>query len=303
MIAVSRWRRVAMAADLVSRGMRPTLEGRDTRPTAMAAERKVTTLDVRRRKGKEKLAVVTAYDATFARMFDEAGVDILLVGDSLGMVVQGATNTLGVTMDEMAYHVRAVARGTTHAHVVVDMPFLAANLTPQEALRNAGRLIAAGAHAVKIEGGQPVVPAIQHIVAAGIPVMGHLGLTPQSVHAMGGFRVQGKTPEEAERLCTDAAALQEAGVYAMVLEGIPPELAAEVTRRCAVPTFGIGAGPECDGQVLVGYDLLGLTSGTTPKFVKRYDEFFSRGVRAARRYAEEVRGSAFPAAEHTYTPS
>jgi len=265
------------------------------------SRRAITVPSIRSAKGQHKQVMVTAYDATFARLFEEAGIEILLVGDSLGMVIQGGSNTLAVTMEEMAYHAKAVARGVTHAHVVVDMPFLAANLSPEEALRNAGRLIAAGAHAVKIEGGEPLVPAIGRIVASGIPVMGHLGLTPQSVHAMGGFRVQGRTAAEAERLLADARALEAAGVYAMVIEGIPAELAALVTRSVDVPTFGIGAGAECDGQVLVGYDLLGLTPGSTPKFVKRFDEFFSRGVRAARRYAEEVRSSSFPAAEHTYT--
>ncbi|MCA9694040.1 MAG: 3-methyl-2-oxobutanoate hydroxymethyltransferase [Myxococcales bacterium] len=249
----------------------------------------------------ERFAMITAYDATFARMFDEAGADMLLVGDSLGMVVQGLDSTLPVTVDEIIYHCRAVARGTKRAHIVGDMPFMSYQVSPEEALRNAGRFLAeGGAHSIKLEGGGEVAPAIRRIVAAGIPVVGHVGLTPQSVHAMGGFRVQGKTAAAAERVVADARAVEEAGAFAVVLEGIPGDLAARITRELSIPTIGIGAGPGCDAQVLVGYDLLGLTPNLRPKFVKRYDEFFDRGVAAARRYCEEVRDGAFPAAQHTF---
>lgn len=239
--------------------------------------------------------MVTAYDATFARLFDEAGIDVLLVGDSLGMVVQGQSSTLPVTVDEVIYHCRAVARGTRRAHLVGDMPFLSWQLSPEQALANAGRFLAeGGAQAVKLEGGVEAAPTIERIVHAGIPVMAHVGLTPQSVHAMGGFRVQGKTERAAERVLADAKAVAEAGAYALVLEGIPSDLAQQITESVPIPTIGIGAGPHCDGQVLVCYDLLGLTPDLRPKFVKRYAEFFDEGVAAARRYRDEVRAGLFP---------
>jgi 3-methyl-2-oxobutanoate hydroxymethyltransferase len=249
----------------------------------------------------EKIAMVTAYDATFARMLDEGGADALLVGDSLGMVFQGRDSTLPVTLDEVLYHCRAVARGAERAHLVADMPFMSYQISPEEALRNAGRLLAEGGmHAVKIEGGKVIAPTIERIVAADIPVLGHVGLTPQSVHAMGGFRVQGKTTSAAERILGDAIAVAEAGAYGVVLEGIPSDLAAEITRAIRVPTIGIGAGPHCDGQVLVCYDLLGLTPNLRPKFVKRYAEGFAEGKEAVARYCEEVRGGVFPGAEHAF---
>lgn len=249
----------------------------------------------------ERITMVTAYDATFARMLDEAGVDALLVGDSLGMVVQGLDSTLPVTLDEVIYHCRAVARGAKRAHIVADMPFLSWQLGPEDALRNAGRFLAqGGAHAVKLEGGVSAAPTIRRLVDAGIPVMGHVGLLPQSVHAMGGFRVQGRTEDAAELVFRDAQAVAEAGCYALVLEGIPSDLAERITREIAIPTIGIGAGPSCDGQVLVCYDLLGLTPTLRPKFVKRYAEFFAEGKAAAKRYCEEVRTGAFPAPEHSF---
>jgi 3-methyl-2-oxobutanoate hydroxymethyltransferase len=249
----------------------------------------------------ERITMVTAYDATFARMLDEAGVDALLVGDSLGMVVQGRDSTLPVTMDEIVYHTRAVARGARYAHIVADMPFLSWQPSVERAIENAGRLLAeGGAHAVKLEGGAEAAETIRRIVGCGIPVMGHIGLTPQSVHAMGGFRVQGKTRQAAVRLRDDALAVAEAGAYAIVLEGIPTDLAAQITADVPVPTIGIGAGPECDGQVLVCYDLLGLTPTLRPKFVKRYAELFEAGVEAARSYCDEVRAGVFPAEEHGF---
>ncbi|NLY94663.1 MAG: 3-methyl-2-oxobutanoate hydroxymethyltransferase [Myxococcales bacterium] len=252
-------------------------------------------------KGRERITMVTAYDFTFARMLDEAGVDALLVGDSLGMVVQGRESTLPVTMDEIVYHTRAVARGTQYAHIVADMPFLSWQPSVERAIDNAGRLLSeGGAHAVKLEGGAEAAETIRRLVSCGIPVLGHVGLTPQSVHAMGGFRVQGKTREAAARLLDDAVAVAEAGAYGIVLEGIPTDLAGQITRAVPVPTIGIGAGPECDGQVLVCYDLLGLTPTLRPKFVKRYAELFTAGVEAARTYCDEVRAGVFPAEEHGF---
>ena len=249
----------------------------------------------------QRITMLTAYDATFARMLDEADIDVLLVGDSLGMVVQGLDSTLPVTVDEIIYHCRAVARGARSALVVGDMPFMSYQVSAEDALRNAGRFLAeGGAHAVKLEGGAAVAHTIRRVVDAGIPVMAHVGLTPQSVHAMGGFRVQGKTEEAAERILHDARVVEDAGAFALVLEGIPSDLAERITAELTIPTIGIGAGPSCDGQVLVSYDLLGLTPNLRPKFVKRYAEMFEDGVAAAKRYAEEVRAGAFPDAEHAF---
>lgn len=267
-----------------------------------SASRPVTVPALRRMKAKgEKIAMVTAYDATFAQMLDEAGADVLLVGDSLGMVVQGQTSTLPVTVDEVIYHCRAVARGTQRAHIVGDMPFLSWQVSPEEALRNAGRFLSeGGAHAIKLEGGRDAAATIRRITTAGIPVMGHVGLTPQSVHAMGGFRVQGRTEEAAEEVLADARAVADAGAYALVLEGIPSDLAAQVTAAIDIPTIGIGAGAGCDGQVLVCYDLLGLTPNLRPKFVKRYAEMFEDGVKAVRQYCDEVKTGAFPTEEYAF---
>ena len=249
----------------------------------------------------ERITMVTAYDATFARLFDDAGMDVLLVGDSLGMVVQGQDSTLPVTVDEVIYHCRAVARGTRRAHLVGDMPFLSWQVSTEQALTNAGRFLSeGGAQSVKLEGGVDAAPTIERIVHAGIPVMAHVGLTPQSVHAMGGFRVQGKTEDAAARVLADAKAVAEAGAYSLVLEGIPTDLAKRITDEVDIPTIGIGAGPHCDGQVLVCYDLLGLTRDMKPKFVKRYAEFFEEGVAAARRYGDEVRAGVFPSEEYSF---
>ena len=264
--------------------------------------RRVTVPRLRRMKARGKrITMLTAYDATFARMFDDAGIHVLLVGDSLGMVVQGQDSTLPVTLDEVIYHTRAVARGNQHSLIVGDMPFMSYQVDSADALRNAGRFLSeGGAHAVKLEGGRTMAPTIERIVAAGIPVMGHVGLTPQSVHAMGGFRVQGKTEEQAERVLDDARAVEAAGAFAVVLEGIPAPLAARVTEALSIPTIGIGAGVDCDGQVLVCYDLLGLTPDLRPKFVKRYAEMFEQGVEAAKRYASEVQDGTFPEAAHSF---
>lgn len=249
----------------------------------------------------EKITMITAYDATFARLFDEAGTDALLIGDSLGMVVQGLESTLPVTLDDIVYHSRAVARGARFAHLVADMPFMSYQVSIEDAVRNAGRLLAEGqAHAVKLEGGEELAETIQRIVRAGIPVLGHVGLTPQAVHQLGGFRVQGRTRSQADAIVADAVAVADAGAYAIVLEGIPSDLAATITERVDVPTIGIGAGGACDGQVLVGYDLLGLGRGPSPKFVKHFEELGDRVVAAARAFADAVRAGEFPTAEHAY---
>lgn len=249
----------------------------------------------------QKICMVTAYDATFAKLLDEAGADVLLVGDSLGMVVQGNDSTLPVTMEQMIYHCRAVTRGTKRAHVVGDMPFMSYQNSVEEAVRNAGRLVAeGGVGAVKLEGGAEFAETVTRIVRASIPVMGHLGLTPQSVHKMGGYVVQGRDEETARRLAEDALALEEAGAYAIVLEGVPLDLAKQITARLHIPTIGIGAGKHCDGQVLVCYDLLGLNPDFKPKFVKRYADLHSSVTGAAQTFFSEVRAQTFPDEEHSF---
>ena len=249
----------------------------------------------------ERIAMVTAYDATFAQMIDEGGADMLLVGDSLGMVVQGLDSTLPVTVDEVIYHCRAVARGARRALIVGDMPFMSWQLSTEQALKNAARFLAeGGAQAVKIEGGVEAADTVRKLVRMGIPVVGHVGLMPQSVHAMGGFRVQGKTMEAAQQVLEDALAIADAGAFALVLEGIPSDLAARITASVDVPTIGIGAGASCDGQVLVCYDLLGLTPNLRPKFVKRYAELFAEGRAAVQSYCDEVKSGAFPSQEFAF---
>lgn len=264
--------------------------------------RKVTVPELRARKeGGPKIAMVTAYDFLMARLLDEAGVDIILVGDSLGNVFQGLPTTLPVTVDEICYHGRAVNRGVTYAHVVGDMPFMSFQVSPEKALENAGKLMKEGSfESVKLEGGVEVAEHVRRLVSAGIPVMGHVGLLPQSVHAMGGFKVQGKTQEAAARILEDARALEQAGVYAIVLEALPPDVAAHVTQGVGVPTIGIGAGRGCDGQVLVCSDLLGMSRGHAPKFAKRFAELGDAIVGATRTYVDEVRTGAFPDAAHEY---
>ncbi len=263
---------------------------------------KVTIHTLKRQKqAGQRICMVTAYDATFARILDDAGADILLVGDSLGMVVQGNDSTLPVTMDQMVYHCRAVTKGARRAHVVGDMPFLSYQTSAVEAVKNAGRLVAeGGAGSVKLEGGAEFSDTIAHLVRASIPVMGHIGLTPQSVHKMGGYVVQGRDEESARRLYRDALALQEAGCYALVLEGVPMELAQEITAALSIPTIGIGAGVHCDGQVLVCYDLLGLNPDFKPKFVKRYADLYGTTRAAAETFFAEVRGDAFPDEAHSF---
>jgi 3-methyl-2-oxobutanoate hydroxymethyltransferase len=257
---------------------------------------KVTIHTLRQKKERgDKIAMLTAYDATFARLLDESDIDILLVGDSLGMVIQGHETTLPVTLDEVIYHTRAVARGAGRAQIVGDMPFMSYQAGLDTAVANAGRMVKeGGCHAVKLEGGARHAELVTRLVACGIPVMGHIGLTPQSFHQMGGFKVQGREHGGAERLLEDALALQEAGAYILVLEGIPAEIAQRITAALDIPTIGIGAGPHCDGQVLVIYDLLGMNDSFKPKFVRRYEDFAGRIRAAARAYVDDVRAGAFP---------
>jgi 3-methyl-2-oxobutanoate hydroxymethyltransferase len=243
----------------------------------------------------DKIAMLTAYDATFARLLDESGADVLLVGDSLGMVVQGNDTTLPVTLEEMAYHCRAVVRGTSRAHVVGDMPFMTYQASVEQGMANAGRLIKeGGCHSVKLEGGAQHAELVRRLVAAGIPVMGHIGLTPQSYHQLGGFKVQGRETGGRERLLADALALEEAGVYAIVLEAIPADIAREITKRLSIPTIGIGAGVACDGQVLVSYDMLGMDDTFKPRFVRRFATLGQTIKDAVGQYVSEVRGGTFP---------
>jgi len=265
------------------------------------SEGKVTILDFARWKKKgERIVMITAYDVLFARIFDDVGVDAILVGDSLGQVVLGLPNTLGVTMEDMVRHTGAAARGTRRAFLIADMPFLSFQAGPEEAIRNAGRLLQAGAEGVKLEGGRSVESTIRAIARCDIPVMGHVGLTPQSVHRMGGYRVQGKEEAQRQRLRDDARAVQEAGAFSVVLEGIPADLAGEITEELAIPTIGIGAGPRCDGQVLVMQDLLGLFDEFRPKFVKRFGELKKPVQDAVRAYADQVRRGKFPGKEHSF---
>jgi 3-methyl-2-oxobutanoate hydroxymethyltransferase len=243
----------------------------------------------------EKIAMLTAYDATFARLFDDAGADVLLVGDSLGMVIQGHDTTLPVTLEEMAYHCRAVARAARRAHVVGDMPFMTYQASIAEGMANAGKLMKeGGCQSVKLEGGAVHADLVRHLVAAGIPVMGHVGLTPQSYHQLGGFKVQGRDAGGRDRLLADAHALADAGAYAIVLEAIPSDIAREITASIDVPTIGIGAGVACDGQVLVSYDMLGMDESFKPRFVRRFATLGATIKDAVTAYCSEVRGGTFP---------
>jgi 3-methyl-2-oxobutanoate hydroxymethyltransferase len=260
----------------------------------------ITVRDLRMFKERgDRFAMLTAYDYPTARILDEAGIPVILVGDSLANNVLGYETTLPVTLEEMLHHCRAVARGAKNALIVGDLPFLSYQISLEEGVRSAGRFLKeGGAHAVKLEGA--MVELASALVDRGIPVMGHLGLTPQSVHAMGGYRVQGRTEEDAERLLDDAHALDKSGVFALVLEGIPARLASKVTRATSAPTIGIGAGPDCDGQVLVLTDLLGLGFGTYPKFVKPYADLRGEITRAVKEFQEDVAAGAFPDDSHSY---
>jgi len=255
-----------------------------------------------RKKTRRKITALTCYDYTMARLLDDTDLDVVLVGDSLGMVALGYDTTLPVTLDEMIHHTRAVRRGITRALLVGDMPFMSYQVSNEETIRNAGRFIQeGGAEAVKMEGGNRILDRVQAVVNAGISVMGHIGLTPQSVHQFGGYRVQGKGAYDSRQIKRDAVLLQKAGVFAIVLEGMPAELAAEITAEVDVPTIGIGAGVECDGQILVTHDLLGMNQDLSPKFVKRFAEV-GQAIRAAvMDYEREVREGAFPDLDHSYT--
>jgi 3-methyl-2-oxobutanoate hydroxymethyltransferase len=274
----------------------------------MEKTKRVTVPEIGRMKSAgERITMVTAYDWTFARLLDEAGVDMLLVGDSLGMVVQGHDTTLPVTLDEMVYHTRMVARGAARAMVVGDLPFGSYQGSPDQAVASAIRLVKdGGAHCVKLEGGLSMAATIERIASVDIPVIGHVGLTPQSVHRIGGHRVQGRrhgsAPGGRERVIDDAKAVEAAGAFAVVLECIPLDLAAEITAALSIPTIGIGAGVHCDGQVLVLHDLVGFNDAWTPRFAKRYAELGREVVRAAQSYVAEVKGGAFPTETHAFAP-
>jgi 3-methyl-2-oxobutanoate hydroxymethyltransferase len=262
--------------------------------------KKVSTLELRRKKQRgEVITMLTAYDYPTALLVDRAGLDVILVGDSLGMVVLGYQSTLPVTMEDMLHHCKAVARGAQSALLIGDMPFMSYQVSPEEALRNAGRFLQeAGMDAVKLEGGQERLEAIHLIVSAGIPVMGHIGLTPQSVNQLGGYHPQGRNGKEALHLLDDALALEEAGCFSIVLESLPSRLAALISEKLEIPTIGIGAGPDCDGQVLVTHDLLGLFDRFTPRFVKKYADLYNQMLNAFQVYRDEVLNHQFPAAEH-----
>jgi 3-methyl-2-oxobutanoate hydroxymethyltransferase len=264
--------------------------------------RRKTTRDLRKMHANgEPITMVTCYDVTFGRLVERAGIDAILVGDSLGNVIQGHDTTLPVTVDDIIYHTRAVMRGTESCHVVADMPFMSYQGNDDEGMRNAGRLMKeSGAQAVKLEGGREIAPLVERITRAGIPVCGHLGLTPQSVHAFGGYRVQAKSDEAAERLLADARALQEAGAYMLVLEMVPAELARRVTEELSIPTIGIGAGAGTSGQVLVIYDLLGLDMSFKPKFLKHFATLQNDVTSALEAYRDEVKERSYPDDEHSF---
>ncbi len=265
-------------------------------------EKKLTIPDIKNRKNATPIAEVTAYDYPWARLADQAGMDIVLVGDSLGMVVLGYTDTVSVTMEEMIHHTRAVVRGVEHALVVTDMPFGSCSSSIPAAIDNAVRILKEGrADAVKVEGGVAMATTVAAMVAAGIPVQGHIGLTPQTATSLGGFKVQGKSAQAAHQLIDDALALEAAGCFSIVLEAIPAPLAEHITGRLAIPTIGIGAGPDCDGQVLVIHDLVGLYDRFTPKFVKQYARINEPVGEALRQYREEVQNRTFPTAAHSFT--
>ena len=249
---------------------------------------------------RKKLVVVTAYDALFARIVEQAGIRVILVGDSLGVVVQGKPNTLSVTMEDMLYHTKLVAGAVQRSLVIADMPFMSYQASPEDAVRNAGRLLQAGAAAVKLEGGAVMADRIKAMTSIGIPVMGHLGMTPQSVHVLGGYKVQGKVEDQAARLLEDAKTLEAAGAFALVLEAVPAALARKITQAVSIATIGIGAGPHCDGQVLVLYDLLGLFDTFAPKFVKTYAHLKADTLQALARYKEEVEQGKFPSDSESY---
>ena len=271
-------------------------------PSAAEPTRTNTAVSLAARKGTpERTVVVTAYDVAYARLADEAGIDVILVGDSVGMVIQGLDSTLPVTLDEMVYHTRAVARGVRRAHVVADMPFLSYQASIEDGIRAAGRLIKeGGAQAVKVEGGVDVAPLVSRLVRIGIPVMGHVGMTPQSVHMFGGFKVQGRTAAQRTRILEDARAISDAGAYALVIESVPKGLGADISRLVSALTIGIGAGADCDGQVLVMHDLLGLDPRWKPRFARRYADLGNAARDAFAAYAADVRSGAFPSRDEEF---
>jgi len=248
----------------------------------------------------EKIAALTCYDSSFATLCESAGVEILLVGDSLGMVLQGGNNTLAVTLHDMQYHTRCVAKGSKTAYIIADMPFGSYQQSPEQAMRNAARLMAAGAHMIKLEGGDVMLETVEFLVKRGIPVCAHLGFTPQSVNQLGGYRIQGRSEEDAEQLLADAQGLQQAGASLIVLEMIPAELAKQVTAALHIPTIGVGAGVDCDGQVLVLQDLLGIFAGKSPRFAKNFMQGASSIQEAVANYVQAVKAQGFPAAEHSF---
>jgi 3-methyl-2-oxobutanoate hydroxymethyltransferase len=266
------------------------------------APARVTVPELQRRKTDgERITMVTAYDYPFARIVDEAGIDVVLVGDSVGVVVQGHSTTLPVTMDQMIYHTEMVTRGVRRALVIGDMPFMSFQVSDEEAVRNAGRFIQEGrAAAVKLESPPSMMSRVAAIAAADIPVMAHLGLAPQSIHKMGGYKVQGRTPPAAQRLLDDAKRAEDAGAFAVLIEGVPPPVAKRITKALSIPTIGIGAGPGCDGQVLVLHDLLGLFVEFSPKFVKRYANMRETAIKALTAYRNEVMTGRFPSAKESY---
>lgn len=265
-------------------------------------KKKKTIQDLKKKKEQgQKITMLTAYDYCFAQIVDESGIDAILVGDSLAMVIQGLDNTLAVTMDEMVYHVKMVSRAAKSAFVIADMPYLSYQISKEEAIRNAGRFIKeAGAQAIKVEGGREISEKVESMTRAEIPVIGHIGLTPQAIHRMGGFKVQGKTEEAQKILLEDAKILEDAGAVAIILEAIPAELGKRITDSLQIPTIGIGAGPYCDGQVLVIHDVIGLFERFVPKFVKRYSDVRSEIFRALSLYKEEVEKGLFPGKEHSF---
>ena len=261
---------------------------------------KITVPKIKRFKRKKIITALTAYDFLTAKILDEAGIDIILVGDSVGTTLQGLSSTIPVKMEEMLYHTRIVSRAVNRALVVGDMPFLSYQTSERDAIKNAGLLLKEGAAAVKLEGGVAVAPLVEKLVSSGIPVMGHIGLTPQSVNLFGGYKIQGKTKDRAARLVDDAEALEDAGVFSIVLEGMPEEIAREVTETIKVPTIGIGAGRYCDGQILVITDVLGMDPTFTPRFVKKYRNLHDEIENAVKEYINDVENRSFPAEEHVF---
>lgn len=248
----------------------------------------------------ERIACVTAYDYTMARMMDEAGADVILVGDSLGMVVQGEATTVGVNIEDVIYHVRCVTKAVKRAHLMADMPFMSYHASHDEGVMNAGNLVKAGAESVKIEGGEEMADFIWYLGQIGIPVMAHIGLKPQSIHAMGGYKIQGRSKAEAEHILNDAKIMEEAGAFGLLLEGVPLEVAKEITEAVAIPTIGISSGPFCDGQILVSYDLLGANPQFQPRFVRKYMDLFTAVTGAVTQYVDDVKGGTFPSEAESF---